>query len=196
MVDSGSRSDRMGVLEYSVWIRARPEQVWPVYTDPCASRTHIQTTSNLGVGRTRAQQLQDRQLARREPVAVVTGLARGRRLGRGFHARIRQPRHPGEAFDLAAEQRTAESVRVGCLFREVASQWPGTGAGIWPSTFEADHVPGQATMPVTDGQSLLPRDLHHGLWGMDEGPEVVASHPAQQVVPADHKPGDRIGRRV
>ena len=24
----------MGVLEYSVLIRARPEQVWPVYTDP------------------------------------------------------------------------------------------------------------------------------------------------------------------
>ena len=24
----------MGVLEHSVWISARPEQVWPVYTDP------------------------------------------------------------------------------------------------------------------------------------------------------------------
>jgi hypothetical protein len=70
------------------------------------------------------------------------------------------------------------------------------GPGIWPSTFEADHVPGQATMPVTEGQSLLLGDLHHGLWGMDEGPEVVAPHPAQQVVPADHEPGDRIGRRV
>ena len=29
----------MGVLEYSVWINATPEQVWLTYVDPTASRT-------------------------------------------------------------------------------------------------------------------------------------------------------------
>jgi hypothetical protein len=33
-VSIGPEADRMGVLEYSLWVKAAPEQVWRTYVDP------------------------------------------------------------------------------------------------------------------------------------------------------------------